>query len=867
MPLRLEIKKKLQARSDRVKCVDVHPVEPWVLSAMYNGKVCIWDYETGTMVKSFDVCELPVRSAKFVVRKQWFITASDDMHIRVYNYNTMEKVKEFEAHSDYIRYIEVHPTMPLLISAADDMSMKLWNWDKSWECTQVFEGHLHYVMMIKFNAKDTNSFASASLDRSIKVWSLGAPQPNFSLEGHERGVNCIDYYPGGDKPYLLSGADDKTVKIWDYQTKACVQTLDGHANNVCSVVFHPRLPILISGSEDGTVRIWHTTTYRAETTLNYGMERAWSLACTRDANKLAIGYDEGTVVLKLGHEMPVASMDNHTGKLVYSLNNEIVTASLKGIAEKVVAEDISDGERLPLAVKDLGSTEIYPQSVKHNCNGRFIVVCGDGEYIIYTSQALRNKEFGSALDFCWSGLGTGDYAVRETISRVKTFKNFKEHKTIKAPLSSAEGLFGGQVLAIKGSDCVVFFDWSEGVFIRKIDVVPTDVHWNESGELCLLVCEETCYVLKYDAAAVTSAIENNSFSAEEGVEGAFELVHELNDQVKTGEWVGDCFLYTNNSNRLNYFVGGETMTLCHLDQEMYMLGYLPKEDRVFLIDKALNVVSYKVLLSVLEFQTAVVRDDIEAANEILPSIPESEHNSVARFLESQGLKEEALGVTKDPDQKFDLSLELGKLDVAYEILLQIPEADKDTTDTQSKWKRLGDLALSTGDLPRAEQCAEASGDTAGLLLLYTCTGNAEGAKKLAVQAKELGKTNVAFISLFLLGRIEECIELLMQTGRIPEAAFLARTYMPSEMPQIVIKWKADLTKVSERAAQALADPAEYPNLFPDLDWAVMVEQHFKKNRDTLLDASSYPEAAKDLEFDLIDIFKQQAAAQGAVAEP
>lgn len=54
-------------------------------------------------------------------------------------------------------------------------------------------------------------------------------------------------------------------------------------------------------------------------------------------------------------------MDNHTGKLVYSLNNEIVTASLKGIAEKVVAEDISDGERLPLAVKDLGSTEIYPQ--------------------------------------------------------------------------------------------------------------------------------------------------------------------------------------------------------------------------------------------------------------------------------------------------------------------------------------------------------------------------------------------------------------------------------------------------------------------------------------------------------------------------
>jgi WD40 repeat protein len=46
-----------------------------------------------------------------------------------------------------------------------------------------------------------------------------------------------------------------------------------------------RLPIIISGSEDGTVRIWHSTTYRAETTLNYGLERVWGLAANKDTNK------------------------------------------------------------------------------------------------------------------------------------------------------------------------------------------------------------------------------------------------------------------------------------------------------------------------------------------------------------------------------------------------------------------------------------------------------------------------------------------------------------------------------------------------------------------------------------------------------
>jgi coatomer subunit beta' len=36
-------------------------------------------------------------------------------------------------------------------------------------------------------------------------------------------VNCVDYFSGGDRPYLLSGADDNLAKVWDYQTKACVQ--------------------------------------------------------------------------------------------------------------------------------------------------------------------------------------------------------------------------------------------------------------------------------------------------------------------------------------------------------------------------------------------------------------------------------------------------------------------------------------------------------------------------------------------------------------------------------------------------------------------------------------------------------------------
>lgn len=89
-----------------------------MLCSLYQGNVNIWNYETQTLVKTFEVCDLPVRAAKFVPRKNWVVTGSDDMHIRVFNYNTLERFHSFEAHSDYVRCIAVHPTQPFILTSS-----------------------------------------------------------------------------------------------------------------------------------------------------------------------------------------------------------------------------------------------------------------------------------------------------------------------------------------------------------------------------------------------------------------------------------------------------------------------------------------------------------------------------------------------------------------------------------------------------------------------------------------------------------------------------------------------------------------------------------------------------------------------------
>jgi coatomer subunit beta' len=93
-------------------------------------------------------------------------------------------------------------------------------------------------------------------------------------------------------------------------------------------------------------------------------------------------------------------------------------------------------------------------------------VCGDGEYIIYTAMALRNKSFGSAQEFVWAA-DSSEYAVRESTSSIKLFKNFKERKTFK-PEFGAENIFGGNLLGVKSVSSLAFYDWENQVLYRAL---------------------------------------------------------------------------------------------------------------------------------------------------------------------------------------------------------------------------------------------------------------------------------------------------------------------------------------------------------------------------------------------------------------
>ena len=60
----------------------------------------------------------------------------------------------------------------------------------------------------------------------------------------------------------------------------------------------------------------------------------------------------------------------------------------------------------------------------------------------------------------------------------------------------------------------------------------------------------------------------------------------------------------------------------------------------------------------------------------------------------------------------------------------------------------------------------------------------------------------------------------MLHARVP----LLSSPIPDCCLQVVQLWRKDLAKINPKAAESLADPAQYANLFPDMDLALKAEQ-------------------------------------------
>jgi len=118
-----------------------------------------------------------------------------------------------------------------------------------------------------------------------------------SMEGHTYTCRSVCVSPCGK--YIVSGSDDKMVRVWSFEDGALVRTLQGHTSSCYSVCVSPCGKYIVSGSRDSTVRVWSFEDGALVRTLQ-GHTKACNSVCVSPCGKYIVSGSRDMTVLLWG---------------------------------------------------------------------------------------------------------------------------------------------------------------------------------------------------------------------------------------------------------------------------------------------------------------------------------------------------------------------------------------------------------------------------------------------------------------------------------------------------------------------------------------------------------------------------------------
>ncbi|NJO39244.1 MAG: hypothetical protein HC865_00725 [Cyanobacteria bacterium RU_5_0] len=374
----------------------------FLASGSYDQSIKLWDIKTGRCWKTLQKHTHLIWSVAFHPHDDLLASGGEDYTARLWEIETGHCTKTLQGHSNVIYAIALHSTQRLLASSHEDQTVKLWDFDASiahhrgsatvkTQPFRVLRGHTGRIFSIAFHPTG-HLLASASTDRTIKLWNPDTGHCLQTLQGHTSWVWAIAFHPA--EHLLASASYDQTIKLWDVATGECRQTLQGHSSSVLSIAFSPDGNWLASGGYNQTIKLWNSATGQCHSTWQAHLNRVWTVAFSLNSRWLATSGDDGVINLwNIATGQCVKTIPGHPNQVLSVVFSADGNTLYSGGADNIIkAWNVETGE----CTATLVGHQNWVWSLQHDPHLPLLLSAGQDETIKYwstqTSECLQTLQ-------------------------------------------------------------------------------------------------------------------------------------------------------------------------------------------------------------------------------------------------------------------------------------------------------------------------------------------------------------------------------------------------------------------------------------------------------------------------------------------
>jgi len=280
---------KLEGHTDIVTNVSFSPDGRMLASGSEDNTICIWDTNTWECKMVLKGHNRFVLSTAFSPDSQFLVSGSLDGTIRFWEMEEGQCLCALKGHTDRVNTVLFNPEGQLVISSSDDATIRIW---------ELFGDEPRSVSCDDVRCyRDSNISSDGTLSAEIVGYSTICVRDKKSGlilregNGHTDDVCCVIFSPN-DK-YIASASLDKTVRIWDANTLECIRVLRGHTTAVMDVSFSPDSKHVVSTSPDNTIRVWEVSTGRCLFVIENKYKSGASF--TTDGSRIVSNFSDDSV--------------------------------------------------------------------------------------------------------------------------------------------------------------------------------------------------------------------------------------------------------------------------------------------------------------------------------------------------------------------------------------------------------------------------------------------------------------------------------------------------------------------------------------------------------------------------------------------